>query len=1118
MTSKPTCKPLWRRLLKILLWTLASIVLLILLLVLTIFVILGPKQLTPIAERMANNMLDAEVSIGRVELSLHGSAPFARVRVDSLQIISTPMQRLRVGGAEVPAAADTLLCVDAFEGNINLTALIAGRIALGDVVIDGPRVNTYNIDSIHGNYMIFGESTATEEPSDGSMPDISISHFAIVNPKPIRYVDLSTGDDVTLTLSRMGIDSNDMPGYTLGVSGDVATPLLDMLRDKDVRFGIDGSICWSPDEPMKVALSDFIMTAAQMSARADTRLDFSNEAIIESLDLKVEPVCLDSALAILGDSVRHEWGLDRLSGNVSVGLSASLDAPYNLLRDTIPHARLTVDVLPGKMAYGPTRLNNVSGCITAILRGKDLNAATVDVSDLKLRDAVTDLTINVSASRLLADPLLRGTVRGAMALHRLPRQLLDMVGGALGGRLTADISFVCSPSMFDRNQFHRLQLHGDIDGSDLRYAAADTSMSLYAHRACFTFGTNNRVGDADSLLTAVIKVDSADIVQPDASLRLIGFKAGVGASNRNEGMVRDTIHIIPMGGDLSCDKFVLTLPEEHTSLKMRGTTGRVTIQRYANDPQRPLFTFDLGLNRLSFGSETERLRLRDADIRLSAHQKDPRPQRRRGNRRHIGRSDSLPQTEVIDWEIDDTLRTILNRWDIQGSINARSAGLYTASFPIRNRIRNLNATFNTDSVVMRNVRYSAGASDFVINGSISDIRRSLTSRRGRRPLRIRCDIASDTIDINQIVGTFYRGAAAAEALRNSGAGIALSDNDDFSDADFDNAIDQALAEGDSIGPLLIPTNIDLKFNMHADNIVYGDMLMHNFAGQLEARDGAINLSQLHAATDAGSVDLSALYIAPRIEDMYFGFGMQVNRFNIKKFMNLMPALDSIMPLMRDLSGIINADIAATCNIDRNMNFVIPSMTAAVKIAGDSLELIDPETYRSIGKWLLFKDKQNNIIDHLSVELTVSDNMMRMYPFIFNIDRYRLGVQGHNDLDMNFDYHIAVLKSPLPFKFGINIKGNPDKYKIRLGRARLNAETATQVAIADTTRINLVRELEGVFRRGVANARPRRLNIDNNSTVPAPDESSDTISAADSAIFIREGLIEAPPQPIIPTKK
>lgn len=146
---------------------------------------------------------------------------------------------------------------------------------------------------------------------------------------------------------------------------------------------------------------------------------------------------------------------------------------------------------------------------------------------------------------------------------------------------------------------------------------------------------------------------------------------------------------------------------------------------------------------------------------------------------------------------------------------------------------------------------------------------------------------------------------------------------------------------------------------------------------------------------------------------------------------------------------------------------------------------------------------------MDVRMTVSDNRLQLFPVIFTMDRYRLGVQGYNDLSMNFDYHIAVLKSPLPFKFGINIKGNPDKYKIRLGKARLNENLPVNVSIVDTTRVNLLRQIENVFRRGVASSDFRRLRIARAPEAAAIDLNADTISAADSAAFIREGLIPAP---------
>ena len=52
-----------------------------------------------------------------------------------------------------------------------------------------------------------------------------------------------------------------------------------------------------------------------------------------------------------------------------------------------------------------------------------------------------------------------------------------------------------------------------------------------------------------------------------------------------------------------------------------------------------------------------------------------------------------------------------------------------------------------------------------------------------------------------------------------------------------------------------------------------------------------------------------------------------------------------------------------------------------------------------------------------------------------MDRYRAAVGGSQDLDMNFNYHISILKSPIPFKLGLNISGNLDKMKFGMGKAK-----------------------------------------------------------------------------------
>ena len=151
---------------------------------------------------------------------------------------------------------------------------------------------------------------------------------------------------------------------------------------------------------------------------------------------------------------------------------------------------------------------------------------------------------------------------------------------------------------------------------------------------------------------------------------------------------------------------------------------------------------------------------------------------------------------------------------------------------------------------------------------------------------------------------------------------------------------------------------------------------------------------------------------------------------------------------------------------------------------------------------------------MSVELVVKDSELEIFPFEFNIDRYKLGIFGYHDLAMNFNNHVSVLKSIIPFKFGINISGNPDKIKVRLGGAKYkNKMAAERIKIATNTRINLLEQIEGVFRRGIDRSSHLKL-IETTEKLERIDE-NETLSHADSLLYMKEGLIPTPPTPPMP---
>ena len=61
--------------------------------------------------------------------------------------------------------------------------------------------------------------------------------------------------------------------------------------------------------------------------------------------------------------------------------------------------------------------------------------------------------------------------------------------------------------------------------------------------------------------------------------------------------------------------------------------------------------------------------------------------------------------------------------------------------------------------------------------------------------------------------------------------------------------------------------------------------------------------------------------------------------------------------------------------------------------------------------LMFKNKERNLIDSVAVDFRIKDGMIEVFPFLVEVDRYKVAVGGEHKIDMTFNYHISVLKSP-----------------------------------------------------------------------------------------------------------
>lgn len=380
-------------------------------------------------------------------------------------------------------------------------------------------------------------------------------------------------------------------------------------------------------------------------------------------------------------------------------------------------------------------------------------------------------------------------------------------------------------------------------------------------------------------------------------------------------------------------------------------------------------------------------------------------------------------------------------WLPKGIVGFNRLTLRTPELALPVRMRKTAVTVGDRVITLKNASMRIGRSNLTASGSVYGLYAAM--KKGKM-LKANLEIASRNLDCNQLIN-------------------ALNFPQDTLQAETD-----TVSSAEPMQLFVIPKNIDFELKTNLKKVTYGNMVFENVKGAVDIRNQAVYLKKLTMRGLEADLETTLVYRARRKTRGYAGFDFRLRKVNIGKLVDFIPSLDTIVPMLRSFKGMVDFDATAEAVLDSNLNVKIPSLKAAMHIKGDSLVLMDGETFAEISKTLMFKNKKRNVFDSISVNLTVQDGNVTVYPFLLQIDRYKAAVGGTQGLDMNFNYHISVLKSPLPFKAGVNITGNLDKMKIRIGKAKYkDAVTPVEIRKVDSTRVNMGQEIIHSFERVIS---------------------------------------------------
>lgn len=1052
------------------------VVLALLLIIIAIILntIVTPKKITPVVVALAQEFVDGDVKCESVDITFFSTFPDLGVKLKN---------------GSISSESDTLLAFENFMLTVNPVAFVMNKkIIVHQLELDDADIYAYVDTTGRANWDIF-KTMEDENFSDTtafSMPELNIKTIRLNNVN-FTYDDLPQNIFVmvdSLNMRLKGNLSKEHADLSLGIrtagitsfyQGQIYTQHLPFsFRTKLERDRVAKNLAIKKGK-VKVGTLEF-KTNGQLQQQADSMdiadvdIDFSLNAssLADLVDLIPAHILSISDKLVAGGKIESNG---KLTGQLGKGKLPAITLSFQLINGTLASSKHPNKPFVEDFDIDLHTLLDISGS----------NPSFLSLKNLYLQTTSSNLSAKGELNHIFTQPSIEAEAKADVNFTQIADKL-QLDGMKMGGKIDFNISARCLLDDILTMNLGKINANGTANIKDVRFSHTGQDFSFYTSNANMNFGSNTQdsiEGELqENLLRSKIVLDTLnlnwkkDLIANASRLSLLVTTSAP----------KDTSSIFPVMTGFRASNLRLVMGD---SVRMRGVQilGGIEMKPRKDQPGLPEVSVGMSLDSLVGRAYDMGGRISNAKLKLKFAKQQTRQRtitniNRTANdsinvvgRGYSGRDTTLTRaqrdslrrsrldpTTNISFRIESQqTRDLFREWEISGGFSSKDIRIRTPYFPVSLRMSESDMTFTSNTLSLTKAHVRIGKSDFMLKGEVDGIRRALLYN-GKVSAKMNLD--ADSLDVNELI----RAAVAGSEYTQKGK----TEKDSISGIILDE-ITQIIPDQDStaLGIFVIPRNLDIEFNSRIRNIRFNNISAKSLRGRIILRDQAIHLPRLKLNSDIGSATVTMVYKAPNTSGAQLGVEFGVKEIDVKELIGALPVINELAPMLSSFEGVVDCNITALTELDSLMNVRLPETTASCYLSGQNLVLLDGETFAEISKMLMFKNKNRNLIDSISVEMILEDEKLMIFPFQISMDRYNAAVGGIQNLDMSFDYHITVLKSPVPFKLGLNISGKPDKMKIRLGKAKYkDLFTVAREKKLDYTVINLRQEMDEKLRQSI----------------------------------------------------
>ena len=364
---------------------------------------------------------------------------------------------------------------------------------------------------------------------------------------------------------------------------------------------------------------------------------------------------------------------------------------------------------------------------------------------------------------------------------------------------------------------------------------------------------------------------------------------------------------------------------------------------------------------------------------------------------------------VLKGKQSDAEKGNYSKLNNKGTLELRNILIATEYLPKKFLIKEGVFKINQDKMSFNNFLAAYGQSDFRMNGYLQNVFNFATTDTG--VLRGAFTLNSTYINADEFMSTTETSTATAS---NSEVGPTTPQVE--------------------TGVIMIPSNLDLKFQANAQKVNFNELALKDAKGTMSIKKGVLTMQNTGFNLIGCAVNMNAKYLASTPKKAQFEYDIKASDFDIKRAYNEIKIFREMASAAQKAQGTISLEYKLKGRLNANMEPVYPSLVGNGVVSVKDIKMHGMKMFSAVAKKTSKEEMKNPELSKVEIKSSIKNNIITLDRFKFKFAGFRPRIEGTTSLDGKLNIKMRLGLPPLGI-LGIpmTITGNKDNPKVKLGK-------------------------------------------------------------------------------------